>query len=781
MSKPLSFALATLLLSPLATGTSSAQTVVTSDADIRLQEVVVTAQRRTEDAQKAAIAITTLSGDAVQSANITRPEGLTELVPALQVQDDTGPYSIFYVRGVGNFAANGLSDPALVLNFDGVTVSRSGTSGLFYDLQRVEVLKGPQGTLYGRNATGGVINVISNPAELGKFGADASVQFGNYSSNREDGMLNIPIGTISALRIAAFHTQHDGYLTDGESDQDDTGARLSFRIVPSDTLSVSIIGDYFKQGGIGSGSTITGPSGSFLPGPSFGIDNRYGVTSPEVTAYLATQPNFLNGRTFAPFDGSVLGQDNKFYGLSATVDWRTPIGTVTLIPAWRESSLDYTSFASGVMLREDSTERQTSVELRLASDKDQPLTYVAGLFYYDDPQAVPRFDVNQQSVVTFQSYSADTVSKAAFATLTYAFVPSVRLTGGLRYTKDDKDFTGNSFANQNICLGGFFACPTATPFPYTQMAAVPPVFFNPDGTITLLHETDLTGANAKSASWNKTTWRAGVDWDVSNHNLLYASVETGYKSGGFYYSADTGEFKPETITAYTLGSKNRFMDNRLQLNAEVFYWKYKDQQISHLGLDSAGNIIFPTENVGASTIKGAEVDLQARPVRYTLLTADVQYNDAVYDNFVYHTPNSNGGVGNGTGCPDGAPPGTTYTVDCSGKTPPYAPKWTATASLQQTIPLPNSATLVGEARVHYQSEMLTGLEFLPVEYQGAYSLWNFNLTYNSKDDRFYVGAYIDNAFDKTALSFSFPVPLSGFVSGTLIAPRTYGARAGIHF
>ncbi len=130
-----------------------------SDNSEGLQEIVVTAQRRAESSQKAAIAISTISGDNI--ANATRAGDLTELVPALQVTDETGPYSGFYLRGVGNFAANALFDPAVTFNFDGVTVSRSNTSGFFYDVERVEVLKGPQGTLYGRNATGGAINVIS--------------------------------------------------------------------------------------------------------------------------------------------------------------------------------------------------------------------------------------------------------------------------------------------------------------------------------------------------------------------------------------------------------------------------------------------------------------------------------------------------------------------------------------------------------------------------------------------------------------------------------------------
>jgi iron complex outermembrane receptor protein len=164
---------------------AAAQGVATGDAasDQGLAEIVVTATRREESSQHAAVAISTISGSAITDANITRPGELNDLLPALQASDDTGPYSTFYVRGVGNYATNALSDPALLFTFDGVTASRSGTSGFFYDLERVEVLKGPQGTLYGRNATGGAINVISKAPVLGEFGGDASIEFGNYSSS----------------------------------------------------------------------------------------------------------------------------------------------------------------------------------------------------------------------------------------------------------------------------------------------------------------------------------------------------------------------------------------------------------------------------------------------------------------------------------------------------------------------------------------------------------------------------------------------------------------------
>jgi len=779
MARQLTGAIVALALWSLTLEVASAQqaqNAVAAEQSAGLQEIVITAQRYEENEQHAAIAISVLSGNDILTSNVTRPEGLTALLPSVQVSDDTGPYSIFYIRGVGNFAANGLSDAAVLVNFDGVTVSRSGTSGFFYDLDRVEVLKGPQGTLYGRNATGGAINVISKQPVLDEFSADAMVEYGNYSTVREDGMINLPIAATAAVRVAGYHVQHDGYMDDGTDNQDDSGGRLSFKITPNESLNIVWVADFFKQGGQASGGTVTGTTTTFFPQPTFSPSDRLGFFTPEVESFITTMPNVLNGRTMAPFQ-NVNYEDNRFWGIHSTIDWRTPIGTLTVIPAFRESQLDYTSFATGVMLRENSEEKQKSIEVRLGSGIQQALSYVAGVYYLDDPNSVPEYDVNQQSVATFQSYEANTISKAAFTNLTYAITPTVRVTGGARYTRDDKEFNGTSASNSMICTRGFLACPNAAVFPYSQAAPIPPVFFNPNGTITTL--TNYTNSNAES--YSKVTWRAGADWDITDQNMVYASVGTGFKSGGFYFSGDTNFYQPETITAYTIGSKNRFLDNRLQANLEVYYWKYKNQQISHLSLDSENQLIFPTENVGEATYKGFELDLQARPFPHTLLSADVQYNDGVYDSFTYHTPNQNGGVSNGTGCPNVGTPGATYTVDCSGKQPPYAPLWTLTGGVQQTVPLPADAKLVGGARVHYQTSTLTALEFLPLEEQPGYALWNFDLTYSTAHDRFFVGAYIDNAFDKTALSFSFPTPLSTFMTATLQHPRTFGARAGVHF
>src|SRR5262249_26118778 len=154
---------------------------------------------------------------------------------------------------------------------------------------------------------------------------------------------------------------------------------------PFDSLSISLLADYFKQGGRTSGGTVTGVTSAFNTPPSFSPSDRLGFFSPQVMAYLSGQKDFLNGANFLPFQ-NLTHENNRFKGVQAQIDWSTPVGTLTLVPSYRESQLDYASFATGVFLRELSDEKQTSVELRLTSDTHQALRYVVGLYYLHDPE-----------------------------------------------------------------------------------------------------------------------------------------------------------------------------------------------------------------------------------------------------------------------------------------------------------------------------------------------------------------------------------------------------------
>jgi iron complex outermembrane receptor protein len=748
----------------------NSETAPPASAESGLQEIVVTAQRREETLQKAALPVSAVSGETLRDAGVFKPTDLTSVVPALQVSTAAGPYNLFYLRGVGNFNGNALSDAAIAFNVDGVYLGRpSSTTGFFYDLRRVEVVKGPQGTLYGRNATGGAINVITQPAKLNSLEGYVTADGGNNAEVRVDGAINVPLGPIAALRAAVIYAKHNGYMTDGTDDEKEGGGRLSLSVVPSDDLRIDVVGDFFRQGGNGPGATPL----------LLGVNNRFGITSPQGQAFYASEPNTLMGRDFYPIAVNSF-QRNNYWGISSTIDWTTPFGNLTVIPAHRDGQIDYQNLAAGFFIRQKEHDKQNSVETRFATPDNEPLRAIVGLYYFKEDIDDPLIAYNHQSNGSYQSLTTGTTSKAAFGRLTYAIIPSVRVSAGGRYTKETKDFAGMLAAPSRICV--FPACPNAAPFPYDVFSPAAPDFNPlPDGTLTVPSFLDNTGANAKHASFSRATYRGAVDWDITDQNLLYASYETGFKAGGFFFSTDSGVYRPEKIAAWTLGSKNRFLDNRLQVNVEAFYWRYSDQQISHLGFDSAGIAIFPTENVGKSTMKGVEVDGEYLLFAETLLSADAQYLNARYDNFVYSKPNFNGGLNNGTGCPNLGTPGQFYTVNCSGERPPNAPLWTLNLAAQQTLPLANGGKLVGNLRTHFQTDTLTGLEFTSVEIQRAY--WNVDasLTYGAPGDRYFVTGFVNNAFDKTVIGETFPPPFSLFTVATLRPPRTYGLRVGFHF
>jgi iron complex outermembrane receptor protein len=742
----------------------------------RLEEVVVTAQRRTESAQRAAVPISVLTPDELRDAAVAKPQELTELVPALQVAATAAPISVYYLRGAGNFTGNALTDSAVAFNVGGVYIGRPhSTAGFFYDLERIEILKGPQGTLYGRNATGGAINVLPRGPDLGSGGAEVSAEYGNEDYLRVDGVLNVPLGPSAALRTAAFHASHDGYMNDGLDDQDDNAGRVSLLLEPTDELSIQVTTDYFDQGG-------GGPS----PTPiALDPDNRFGISSPQSDAFLQTQPNALAGRGFNPIPHTQ-HLDNQFWGIGATIDWSTDVGTFTLLPAYRESRLDTVGTGVGVTVTTLEDDRQTSVEARFASDLSRRFDYIVGAYYFDEVNDIPLFVPNTQYTMTVQKYDTGVESAAAFGQLKYDWTDSMRATLGARYTHEEKFFEGSFEPTVRACLPRPTAlCPDAARIPVTQLT---PVVVVPEGEFqTPFVPTEPPDGTSQrgfrlladeTESFSNWTWRAALDWDLTEQNFLYASLETGFKSGGFFFSSDSQVFQPEHLKAYTLGSKNRLLDDRLQLDVEAFHWRYDDQQISTITQDSRGVTNLGTRNVGDATMNGVEVETDWLVTDATRLTLGAQYLDAVYDEFSYVTPPSAGPPLSGCAVSPGEDG---FHVDCSGKRAPYAPEWTVNLGAEHTFLLHNGARIVAGARAHYQSETLTGVDFTPLEYQDGYVSLGASITYGSSNDQYYLTAFGNNLTDETVVANTFQPPFGSFVVGNLRPPRLYGVRLGAHF
>jgi iron complex outermembrane recepter protein len=744
---------------------ASAQEAPSAEEAGGLQDIIVTAQRREESLQKAAVAVSAVTGDSLVAAGISDTAALGRLVPSLVIAPTGGSGTGFYLRGVGTLQGNAFGENPIAFNYAGVYVARPNAPvGTFYDLERVEVVKGPQGTLYGRNATGGAINVLPKRPQLGTFGGDLSAEYGNYDSKKISGALNVAMGDSFAIRVAGQIVDRDGYLSDGYSDDSGQAARISLLFEPEGNWSVLLTADYFHQGGKGVGGVLApgaafgNPSGFAYPGYAApALSDRIGGSDPISIAALRASPPpaaaFLGNGFVAPpkADGF---NDNTFYGVSAAIEGDLGFGTLTIIPAYRRSEPNFRFYTFGFLGDVTEIDNQTSIEVRLASKSDQALRYVLGAYYFEEDQkAVNRFFQGAISDTRFQP-NLETSSKAVFAQFTYDVTDSVRLVAGGRYTDE------------------------------TKRTDTPVQLFGPAG------QTANTRSNA-SLSASKFTWKAGIEADLGPQSLLYANVATGFKAGGFFVGSVDNSFKPETLTAFTIGSKNRFMDNRLQFNVEAFYWKYKDQQISFVGPVQIVPGIFAaggkTVNAGNADFYGFEADMQFAVTPQTMFSANVLYNHTKYNSLSYVAISAGGGpLRNGcavtadTSSPV-APPARLFNVNCAGQTGLNAPEFSGSASLEHTVELGSNLDLVLGARTQFSSSYIVSLEYLPEEKQSGYLQADASVTLKSREDKWSLTGFINNIGNKTIISNAFARPVLQTVYAVVAPPRTYGVRVGFKF
>jgi len=732
-----------------------------------LQEVVVTAERRQQTLQSAPVSVTAVTGEQIGERNVTAVSDLTQLVPALEAYTGSGPYSNITIRGVSSLVVNAFGDPAIAVNMDGVYLARTTAfEGLFYDVQRVEVLKGPQGTLYGRNATGGAINVITKSPSF-SFGGDFSAQYGNYSDLTLNGDVNVPLASDVAVRAAFQTVKHDGYFDDGMGDQDQQSGRLSFRVDPTSSLSMILRADYTRQAGRGQGATLTNADGTFLSHP-------WTSDVTESTALVAG----LKCPLF-PFPGAPVApcqplptdsfQNNHYWGISGDLEWSVLGGQFTFIPAYRSDHYDFLSPAAGFMIRELNDAHQTSMEARFASSLDHPLSYIVGVYYFDGSQAGDaRYDAQANGATSVQHIANGDSSWAGYGQLTWAVTKTVRLTAGARYTYEHKD------TDSMESVDSFF---------YPTRSIVPP----PQNSLGIVFPT--IGAR----TWNAANWKVGAEWDLAPHSLLYANVATGFKSGGFFLNvpgdARGNTYDPEHVTAYTVGIKNLFFDRRLKLNLEGFDLEYKDQQVAALELAQFGPgflPIFPNQNAGRSRNRGAELDSQWLATPTTVLSADIQYMHARYTDFTYisSAPASFGSACAFSLIPPTGPVPPNFRINCSGLPLLQAPDWVTNLELQQTILLGAAGELVGDVNTQYQSDRETGLSYVPATRVGSYWYTNLDLTYNPPGGRWSLTGYVNNISNVAvpeAVAPSSNYPTIPTIAAVLKPPRTYGVRGAVHF
>jgi iron complex outermembrane recepter protein len=805
----LTLAVATALLAPSISvfGQAVDNTVIDSKA---IEQITVTAQYKEQTLLETGMAIDAIDSDTIAQAGITKAEDLSRLVPALSITNGGGTSSQIYMRGIGNKSNNNYLDPAIVLTYDGVALARGSANaiGAFYDIQRVEVLKGPQGTLYGKNATGGVLNIVPVKPKLGEASGFVSATLGNYNTQNISGAVNVPVGEYSALRLSASKTSHDGYNNDGSNDDDKTNFRLQFLSEISDSFRLRVAADSTKIGGVGSSST---PIGSYSPSYEFipsGLPKNEGSITEQANDYRNTVLSapgfgFLNDIPNEQF------VDARLQGINAELTYIGEAATVTFIPAYRKSEQSSMFVGPGFNFGWWQTEEeQTSFELRVTGSVGSSIDYIAGVFAIDE-DVKGNNTFNQEFVLPLQDYTQTAESRAIFGEATWYVSEEFRLIGGLRFTDDKKTIDGQ-IENYIVFCGGLppalitppasFAHGCATPgnlphFPTldtpeqadqwlvdngwaSNFIAIPPGYLIPldNGVGQILH---TVTPNQSSYSDSEPTYKISSEWDVTDDSMLYLSYTSGYRSGGLQPSSGL-QYQSEFLDAYTFGSNNLFLDGMLQLKTEVFYWDYQDQQITYFNVNEHNVLENTTDNVGATTNKGFDVDLIWKPTDNTTIDGKVQYLKATYDDlkFVTSPPRDN------INCPsqvigaldDGTP---VLEFDCSGNQSIFAPEWTVKLGFEHVIPM-GSINVVLSLDTTWVDDQVTGFTNRVYEVIKAHSRTNAYVTIEDVDNRWSARLYARNLENENRL-MSTQDPVLGVAQASYGEDMTYGLSVNYNF
>jgi iron complex outermembrane recepter protein len=711
-----------------------------------LQEVVVTAEKRSENAQSTAIAMTTISGDDLAARAENQLDTTLRDIPSLQVQS-TPQGGEIYIRGVGANGDSNFIDPSVALSFDGVYSGRSERlAAALYDISRIEVLRGPQGTIYGRDADGGAVNVISNGPVIGASESRVNLQTGNYDLRHVDAAQNIPVNDQLAFRVAAEREDRDGYFSNDGYASHVTAARFKGLYMPGGDLTIQLLFDYSHQ--TGDWATTVPAGGPFAGPPAFVFNSATDFCAGVGGGWLNTQPgNPWHVDPCHPADSI----DYTFATAAIQLDYTLPWATLTVIPTYTyDRRSDITNlvvgddpFFGGALQPTVDGEDQKTGEIRLSSVASSRIRWVVGYYYLwtndggtfsgSTPQAG---NVGGTTVTLFNTTSLDapaTTSKAPFGQITYSLTDALRVTGGLRYTQDAK------YESVNVVS-----------------VAVPG--YN-------------SGVQTKSLRSSATTYKAGVEFDAAKESLLYAQVSTGYKAGGFDTTAvPPTTYQPEHVRSYEIGSKNRFLGDTLQVNAAVYYYQYTDLQAqfatsltSALPIPAAyipAGAVYSyfqqfVANAGAGINKGAELEL-----RYRFTAADEVDLTAAYTNAHYG---------------DFAEP---VLSGLNGARIAATPENTGVINYQHDWRLAGGR-LSAQADAKFSSSYYASVNNRTVNsygFQQAYTRSDASLVYQAAR-LWSVSAWVKNIENKAQLQYG-DFPLSRVIVNF---PRTYGLNASLRF
>lgn len=729
-----------------------------------IEEVLVTARKREERLQDTPVSVTAVTAAELANRFLKDISNVADFTPNLEFSSSApiggaGNAAILFMRGVGQTDFLITTDPGVGIFLDGVYVGRS-VGGVFdvMDFERIEVLRGPQGTIFGKNTIGGAISLISaKPDE--NFGGNAQLTIGSRDRIDINGTVNVPLIDDKLMARASFaSSDQDGYgrrLSDGLrlGDRNSTSARGTLRWLAAENLEVLLTADGYRQRTDGAAITLgfADPTAQLASlynafvAPQFDtqFDNRW-ITSDPLTTWGT-------GSTFS---------DTDVWGVASTIIWDLDAVTIKSITAYRDLEASFARDADGTPMpyveSEDfMAQNQFSQELQFSGKADDGrLNWLVGFYYFRENAwndtnvnlAVGLFDALEAlpgplfpggpggagnpvniglDLQMLNTLNVRNRSYATFVQVSYALTDQLSVSGGVRYTYDKKQLLSSLFhVNANVYN-----------FPPTL----------------------------QKENWDNFSPKGSIEFKWTEDLMTYASVSRGFKAGGFNGRPVAQDalrpFDPELVTAYEAGIKSEWFDNRLRLNAAYFYTDYKDIQLTiATASQQTGSFIFVTENAAKGRVQGFEVEMLARPLPGLDLSGAVGYTDARYKRL---------------------DPGAVITLDTRF---PKAPKWNASAAAQYTWPVADlfMASLRGE--YSYRSLVFHDAVNSPGGSQTGYSLVNASVSIESMDERWRLTMFGRNLTDKIYMINGYgEAPSFGYTETYYGPPREWGVSLNVRF
>jgi iron complex outermembrane recepter protein len=747
--------------------------------EFTLEEITVTAQKRAENQQKVAIPMEVITGDQLAGMGKTNVDDILRDISNVIINKADDGMRVT-VRGLTDENAAWhdmhVSTPTVAVNIDGAYNSASSAGQNLFDVERIEVLAGPQSTMYGSNSPGGIVNVVTASPKLDKYSASASVEYGSYDLLNAQAMVNAPIFNTIGLRLAAQKSKRSSWLENSDNKQDSKTARIKALFQPNDKLSLTVTGNYSKSikgGTLGGKVRLFDFQDGHWRNSNGTVD---GVVTNPWTADTAggapppPPPGGGGGGAQVIGGANAMGQNSTSKGIQGEINWDTPIGALSIVPAYSNQEatdlrtdveiVSTTGTSYTTQFSENHTV-QKNLELRLASPSDFFFKWLVGATYYESDRVNLRDDYIYNNNDSYQNTTQK--NKAVYGNITYPFTDKFRGNAGYRRSWDQ---TGNVEIPAKVGNG-------------------------------------VTGQKYSSPDY-----KVGAEYDIAGNSMAYATYATSYRVNAMAIQQGSKTVPPEKLSSYTIGIKNRFLDNKLQVNAAAYYYDYKNKSFrgsndgrfspgttvneanyiepgTNHGTDFNNNGVYTDTNLpggalfgkditdpwvqqfGAFRSIGADVSADWVVTPNDRLNLSVSYLNAKWKEATIHYYWSWVWPSEG--------------LSFDGKVNTYSPTWTVNASYEHNFELGSFGTLIPHVDVQYKSDYDLSFEpsWAPYNHQEKYYIWNGSVTFTHTSGIWSLNAYVKNARNYAAKTFWMNP--AGTPNLGLNDPRTFGGVLSVKF